>query len=98
MKNGTFLKPVHKDIEICAKWKPIMPDSIEGYKYTIFGEYYEAGSREQGKLMFDAFESLIKRYSGCEEKLTQKTSVARAENVKNANTPEADPTYFRGCK
>lgn len=59
-----------------------MPDSIEGYKYTIFGEYYEAGSREQGKLMFDAFESLIKRYSGCEEKLTQKTSVARAENVK----------------
>lgn len=75
-----------------------MPDSIEGYKYTIFGEYYEAGSREQGKLMFDAFESLIKRYPGCEEKLTQKTSVARAENVKNANTPEADPTYFRGCK
>ena len=93
-----FSKPVHKDIEICAKWKPIMPDSIEGYKYTIFGEYYEAGSREQGKLMFDAFEGLIKRYPGCEEKLTQKTSVARAENVKNANTPEADPTYFRGCK
>lgn len=93
-----FSKPVHKDIEICDKWEPIMPDSIEGYKYTIFGEYYEAGSREQGKLMFDAFESLIKRYPGCEEKLTQKTSVARAENVKNANTPEADPTYFRGCK
>lgn len=93
-----FSKPVHKDIEIYAKWEPIMPDSIEGYKYTIFGEYYEAGSREQGKLMFDAFESLIKRYPGCEEKLTQKTSVARAENVKNANTPEADPTYFRGCK
>ncbi len=93
-----FSNPVHEDIEICAKWEATMPDSIEGYKYTIFGEYYEAGSREQGKLMFDAFESLIKRYPGCEEKLTQKTSVARAEDVKNANTPEANPTYFRGCK
>ena len=93
-----FSNPVHGDIEIHAKWEAIKPDSIEGYKYTIFGEYYEAGSREQGKLMFDAFESLIKRYPGCEEKLTQKTSVARAEDVKNANTPEANPTYFRGCK
>lgn len=71
---------------------------IEGYQYTIFGNEYKAGSREQGKLMFDAFEALVERYPGCEEKLTQKTSVAKAEDIKKANTPDADPTYFRGCK
>lgn len=93
-----FSNSVYKDMEICAKWEPIKPDSIEGYNYTIFGEYYEAGSREQGKLMFDAFETLVERYPECADLLTQRTSIARAEDVKNANTPEANPTYFRGCK
>ncbi len=70
----------------------------DGYIYTIFGKEYTAGSRDQGKLMYDAFEALIERYPDCAEKLTQRTSIARAENVKNANTKESDPTYFRGCK
>ena len=69
-----------------------------GYRYTIFGKDYTASEREQGKLMFDAFEALIRHYPGCEEKLTQRTSVSKAENVKNPNTSESYPTYFRGCK
>lgn len=69
-----------------------------GYKYTIFGKEYKAGKKKQGKLMFDAFEALIEHYPGCEEKLTQRTSVEKAENVKNPNTPESYPMYFRGCK
>lgn len=96
-----FADPVDQDIEIYARWEDAStppPTPAEGYKYTIFGEEYEAGSREQGKLMFDAFDALVKRYPGCAEQLTQRTSIARAEDVKNANTQEADPTYFRGCK
>lgn len=73
-------------------------DKQKDYKYIIFGKEYTAGKGEQGKLMFDAFEALIEHYPGCEEKLTQKTSVAKAENVKNPNTSEAYPTYFKGCK
>ncbi len=96
-----FADSVNEDIEIYARWEDVStppPTSTEGYKYTIFGDEYEAGSREQGKLMFDAFEALVKRYPECAEQLTQRTSIARAEDVKNANTQEADPTYFRGCK
>ena len=73
-------------------------DKTEGYHYSIFGKEYTAGAREQGKLMYDAFEALTDRYPECVEKLTQKTSVARAEDVKDAGTKEADPAYFRGCK
>ena len=88
-----------EEIETSEITYPILEDSsTEGYQYTIFGKAYNAETREQGKLMFDVFEALVERYPGCEEKLTQKTSVARAEDVKNANTPEANPTYFRGCK
>lgn len=92
---------IHRDIEIGVEQENVSDiDSVpvEGYQYTIFGKAYNAETREQGKLMFDVFEALVERYPGCEEKLTQKTSVARAEDVKNANTPEANPTYFRGCK
>lgn len=75
-----------------------LPTPTEGYKYTIFGKEYTAGKGEQGKLMFDAFQALVKRYPGCAEQLTQRTSIAKAENVKNPNTSEAYPTYFKGCK
>ena len=93
-----FADPVHGDMEIYAKWEAVETETeVEEYKYTIFGEKYEAGSREQGKLMFDAFEALVKRYPECADSLTQRTSVARAEDVKKANTKEADPAYFRGC-
>lgn len=88
----------YKDVIVNGDSKNSNPTPIDGYKYKIFGVEYEAGRREQGKLMFDAFEALVKRYPGCAGQLTQRTSVARAEDVKNAGTKEADPTYFRGCK
>lgn len=72
--------------------------TADGYDYTIFGKKYSAGGREQGKLMYDAFAALIEKYPDSAEKLTQRTSVARAEEVKFANTNKADPTYFRRCK
>ena len=103
-----FSTPIHKDIEIYAKWEtadvgPTQPnqngpDQKDEHVYTIFGQEYHAGGREQGKLMFDAFEALTTRYPEYAEQLTQRTSVAKAEDVKNANTKNADPTYFRGCK
>lgn len=70
----------------------------DGYVYTIFGKEYRAGKREQGKLMYDAFEALIERYPDKVESLTAQTSVARAEDVTDANTQQAQPPYFRGCK
>lgn len=92
-----FSTPIHEDIEIYVKW-----DKGSGQKdehvYTIFGQEYHAGSGEQGKLMFDAFEALTNRYPEYAEQLTQRTSIAKAEDVKDANTKNADPTYFRGCK
>ncbi|MCR4648883.1 MAG: TIR domain-containing protein [Lachnospiraceae bacterium] len=107
-KEWDFSTPIHEDIKIYAKWEiaevesaepnPNEPDQTDGYVYTIFGQEYHAGSREQGKLMFDAFEALTSRYPEYAEQLTQRTSVAKAEDVKNANTKNADPTYFRGCK
>ncbi len=93
-----FSNPIHKDMEIYAKWDVAKPELNGGYTYIIFGKKYEAGSREQGKLMFDAFEALVERYPGCADRLTQRTSVSKAEDVKKPNTKEADPAYFRGCK
>lgn len=96
-----FSNPIHGDFEIYAKWKKdedVSPIPKEGYQYTIFGKEYRAGSREQGKLMYDAFEALTSRYPEYAEQLTQRTSVAKAIDVKKANTKDADPTYFRGCK
>lgn len=68
----------------------------DGFKYTIFGKEFSAGSREQYRLMYDAFKELTNRYPDCVEKLTQRTSVAKAENVKSPGTTDSDPTYFRG--
>jgi len=103
-----FSTPIHKDIKIYAKWEtadvgstqpnPNGQDQKDEHVYTIFGQEYHAGGREQGKLMFDAFEALTTRYPEYAEQLTQRTSVAKAEDVKNANTKNADPVYFRGCK
>lgn len=69
-----------------------------GYRYTIFGKEYTAEDRDQGKLMLDAFETLVARFPGCEESLTQRGSVAKAEDVTNPNTQNANPKYFRGAK
>lgn len=84
------------------KQEPPKPESPkpagDGYTYTIFGKPYKAGEREQGKLMYDAFAALMERYPDSVDQLTRRTSVARAEDVKNANTKDADPVYFRGCK
>ena len=67
------------------------------YVYSIFGGE-EHTTENQGELMFDAFEALIKRYPECAEKLTQRTSVARAEDVRAPGTKDTYPTYFRGYK
>lgn len=74
------------------------PDFLDGFKYTIFGKEYAADSREQGKLMYDAFEALVKRHPDSVEKLTQRTSVSKAKDVKTPGTKNAYPKYFRGCK
>lgn len=87
---------VSEDITLIAEWKKLPSPGV--YEYTIFGKEYTAGKGEQGKLMFDAFEALMERYPECGEKLTNRTSVARAEDVKKPNTQEAHPTYFKGCK
>ncbi|MBD8913772.1 MAG: hypothetical protein EGR82_08890 [Ruminococcus bicirculans] len=69
------------------------------YVYTIFGEEYRAGSKEQGKLMYDVFEALTKRFPQKAEAMTAATSVALADTVEYANdTKRAYPTYFRACK
>lgn len=69
------------------------------YVYTIFGEEYRAGSKEQGKLMYDVFEALTKRFPQKAEAMTEATSVALADTVEYANdTKRAYPTYFRACK
>lgn len=78
---------------------PVEPDSgSDEYIYSIFGEKYTAGNGEQGKLMFDAFEALTKRYPGCIVKLTQRASVAKKEEVKDPGTKDAHPSQFRGYR
>lgn len=74
------------------------PPVAEGYTYTLFGQTYHAGSREQGKLMYDTFAALVQRFPDRIPALTRRTSVARAEDVTNANTREAKPPYFRICR
>ncbi|WP_295213331.1 toll/interleukin-1 receptor domain-containing protein [Ruminococcus sp.] len=72
---------------------------IDEYVYTIFGEEYRAGSKEQGKLMYDVFEALTKRFPQKADAMTAATSVALADTVEYANdTKRAYPTYFRACK
>ena len=97
-KEWDFSNQIHEDIEVYTNCETTVEDPPEGYKYKIFGKEYYAGSREQGKLMYDAFEELTSRYPEYAEQLTQRTCVAKAEDVKNANTKDADPKYFRGCK
>lgn len=67
----------------------------EIYKYTILGKDYTAGNREQGKLMYDLFEALMEKHPDKIPALTKCTSVEKAENVKNRNTKDAVPVYFR---
>lgn len=76
----------------------VIKSGFDGYSYTIFGKEYKAESREQGKLMYDAFSALVERHPELAERLTSRTSVSRIENVSAANTKEAKPSYFRTCK
>lgn len=70
--------------------------SADDFVYTIFGKEYRDSA--QGQMMYDAYAALIARHPECAERLTQITSVARAENVTNINTTQARPPYFRRCK
>ncbi|MGN0676899.1 MAG: toll/interleukin-1 receptor domain-containing protein, partial [Ruminococcus sp.] len=106
------VEPVGKrtDAELQSKTKPeeehketivnpvISIPVSDGYTYKIFDKKYYANEREQGKLMYDAFSALTEKYPGKAEELTKKTSVARAEDVINANTKLAKPVYFRACR
>ena len=47
--------------------------------------------------MWDVFEALTENYPDKINSLTTLTSVKLAKDVQNANTKNADPTYFRGC-
>ena len=98
-KKWDFLSDVVKeDMKLEARWEVNPPTSSDGYTYIIFGKEYTAGKGEQGQLMFDAFEALITRYPECAEKLTKRTSIAKAEDVENPGTKDAKPVYFKGYK
>lgn len=63
--------------------------------------YFVSGNRKEGNqsnMMWDVFEELAKKYPDKINKLTTLTSVKLAKDVQNANTKNADPVYFRGCK
>lgn len=74
------------------------PPAGDEYIYTLFGKTYHAGRREQGKLMYDTFEALAQRFPERIPALTRRTSVSRVEDVVDANTRQAKPTYFRICR
>lgn len=74
------------------------PPAADGYTYTLFGQTYHAGSREQGKLMYDTFAALAQYFPDQIPALTRRTSVARAQDVQDPNTRQAKPPYFRICR
>lgn len=74
------------------------PPAADGYTYTLFGQTYHAGSREQGKLMYDTFAALAQYFPDRIPALTRRTSVARAQDVQDPNTRQAKPPYFRICR
>lgn len=79
-----------------AKKKQAAPSAPAGdFHYTIFGKQYQAGSREQGKLMYDAFSALMAKHPEKAGLLTRRTSVARADSVTDPETHDAKPSYFR---
>lgn len=49
-------------------------------------------------MMFDAFTALTDKHPDKADALTELTCVARAENVANPDTADANPVYFRGCR
>ena len=95
---------VSRDMALYACWEKETPPvpgpeaAGEGYTYTIFGRPYSAGKREQGKLMYDAFAALTDKHPDKADALTKLTCVASAENVSNAGSADANPTYFRMCR
>lgn len=82
----------------CVREKDTQIPISDGYTYTIFGKEYHAKKREQGKLMYDVFAALIEKYPEKTDILTERTSIARAEDVINPDTQQAKPPYFRACK
>lgn len=82
-----------------SKSSKTLKTSEEKFEYVIFGTAYEAGIREQSKLMYDVFDALIKRCPDKIELLTKCTSVSYIDDVTNPNdTKNANPPYFRACK
>ena len=67
---------------ICILCRRIFdPEFSDGYHYTIFGKEFCAGNREQYKLMYDTFRELTTQHPDCAEKLTQRKSVAKSNEV-----------------
>ncbi len=101
-RNGvcsSIVSPVKINVTIPDDQNTITVPHIDTYYvYKIFGKEYYANEREQGKLMYDAFSALTEKYPEKAGELTKKTSVARAEDVINANTKLAKPVYFRACR
>lgn len=92
---------VNQNLTLIAKWKSSLalePDSTDRYEYSLLGNQYVAEKREQGKIMYDVFETLTKSYPEKIEDLTRLACIARAENVILAGTKNAKPPYFRGCR
>jgi hypothetical protein len=68
----------------------------QGYTYTIFGKEYNTAV--QADLMYDAFEALTNKNPEYARMSTAAKCVSKAEDVTDANTKNAKPSYFRACK
>jgi hypothetical protein len=68
----------------------------QGYTYTIFGKEYS--TTVQADLMYDAFEALTNKNPEYARMSTAVKCVSKVEDVTDANTKNAKPSYFRACK
>lgn len=84
------------------KVKGMNKQSVQADKESKGGEvYFISGNRKEGnqsEMMWDVFEALSQTYAGKIESLTTLTCVKQAKDVQDANTKNANPVYFRGCK
>ena len=100
-EDKNILKMEGLELPVVKQRKCSNNSSDENGGATNGGEvYYISGNEKvgnQSKMMWDVFEALTENYPDKINSLTTLTSVKLAKDVQNANTKNADPTYFRGC-
>ena len=71
----------------------------DGYHYYIYGTEYQAGRREQARLMYDTFKALIEKFPEKADDIAEAcTSVAKKSDVLFPGTRDSKPAYFRICQ